>query len=182
SRLPVFDTALRDLSLDQLFAENQYSGVDRVNDARQLTLAVTTRWLEGATGIERLQATVGQRFYFSDQRVYLPGQPQRGGDSSDLLLQAAGQVTDRWRLSAGLQVNTDAGETVKANLGGNYRAGPGRILNLDYRFINDRYAAGLDQLDVSWQWPLKPKWYGLGRINYSFQESRLVEGLIGFEH
>lgn len=182
SRLPVFDTALRDLSLDQLFSENQYSGVDRVNDARQLTLAVTTRWLEGATGIERLQATVGQRFYFSDQRVYLPGQPQRGGDSSDLLLQAAGQVTDRWRLSAGLQVNTDAGETVKANLGGNYRAGPGRILNLDYRFINDRYAAGLDQLDVSWQWPLKPKWYGLGRINYSFQESRLVEGLIGFEH
>lgn len=182
SRLPVFDTALRDLSLDQLFSENHYSGVDRVNDARQLTLAVTSRWLEGDTGVERLQATVGQRFYFMDQRVYLPGQPQRGGDSSDLLLQAAGQITDRWRLSAGLQFNTDAGETVKANLGGNYRAGPGRILNLDYRFINDRYAAGLDQLDVSWQWPLKPKWYGLGRINYSFQESRLVEGLLGFEH
>ena len=182
SRLPVFDTALRDLSLDQLFSENKYSGVDRVNDARQLTLAVTTRWLEGTTGFERLQATLGQRFYFSDQRVYLPGQPQRGGDSSDLLLQATGQITDRWRLSAGLQFNTDARETVKAHLGGHYRAGPGRILNLDYRFINDRYAAGLDQLDVSWQWPLKPKWYGLGRINYSFQESRLVEGLIGVEH
>ena len=180
--LPVFDTAVRDLSLDQLFSENQYSGVDRVNDARQLTLALTSRLLEPATGIERLQATVGQRFYFSDQRVYLPGQPKRGGDSTDLLLQVSGQVTDRWRLASGLQFNTDDGETVKANLGGHYRAGPGRLLNIDYRYINDRYAAGLDQLDVSWQWPLKPKWYGLGRINYSFQESRLVEGLLGFEY
>lgn len=180
--LPVFDTALRDLSLDQLFSENQYSGVDRVNDARQLTLALTTRLLEPDTGIERLQATVGQRFYFSDQRVYLPGQPKRGGDSTDLLLQVLGQVTDRWRLTSGLQFNTDDGETVKANLGGNYRAGPGRVFNIDYRYINDRYAAGLDQLDLSWQWPLKPKWYGLGRINYSFQESRLVEGLLGFEY
>lgn len=182
SRLPVFDTALRDLSLDQLFSENQYSGVDRVNDARQLTLALTTRLLEPDTGLERLQATVGQRFYFSDQRVYLPGQPKRGGDATDLLLQVFGQVTDRWRLTSSLQFNTDDGETVKANLGGQYRAGPGRLLNIDYRYINDRYAAGLDQLDFSWQWPLKPKWHGLGRINYSFKESRLVEGLLGFEY
>ncbi len=180
--LPVFDTALRDLSLDQLFSENQYSGVDRVNDARQLTLALTTRLLEPNTGIMRLQATVGQRFYFSDQRVYLPGQPARGKDSTDLLLQVSGQVTDRWRLTSALQFNTDDGETVKANLGGHYRVGPGRVINIDYRYINDRYAAGLDQLDVSWQWPLKPKWYGLGRINYSLQESRLVEGLLGFEY
>ncbi len=182
SGLPVFDTALRDLSLDQLFSENQYSGVDRVNDARQLTLAVTTRWLEAASGIERLQATVGQRFYFTDQRVTLPGQPIRGGNSTDLLLQAAGQVTDRWRLTGNLQFNTDEGKTVRANLGGQYRGGPGRLFNLDYRYINERYASGLDQLDLSWQWPLKPKWYGLGRINYSLRESRLVEGLAGFEY
>lgn len=182
SGLPVFDTALRDLSLDQLFSENQYSGVDRVNDARQLTLALSSRLLQTNDGIERLQATVAQRFYFSDQRVYLPGQTPRGGDSTDLLLQISGQLTDRWRLTSALQFNTDAGETVKANLGGQYRTGPGRVVNFDYRYINDRYAAGLDQLDVSWQWPLKPRWYGLGRINYSFQESRLVEGLLGLEH
>ncbi|MCS6785907.1 MAG: LPS-assembly protein LptD [Thiobacillaceae bacterium] len=182
SRLPVFDTALRDLSLDQLFSENQYSGADRVNDARQLTLALTTRFLDGPSGVERLQATLGQRFYFGDQRVTLPGQTPRGGDSSDLLLQVSGQITDRWRLSGSLQFNADAGETVKANLGGAYRAGPGRLLNVDYRYINDRYAAGLDQLDLSWQWPVQPRWHGLGRINYSFRESRLVEGLVGFEY
>lgn len=176
SGLPNFDTGLSDLSLDQLFSENQYSGVDRVNDANQITLAVTSRLIE-PNGIERLQATVGQRFYFSDQRVL-----GRGGDSSDLLLQLSGQVTDRLRLTGGLQFDTDAGETVKANLGGTYRDGPGRVFNADYRYTNDRYAAGLDQLDVSWQWPLKPKWYGLGRINYSFQESRLVEGLLGLEY
>lgn len=180
--LPVFDTGLRDLSLDQLFSENQYSGADRVNDARQLTLALTSRLLAANTGVERFKATFGQRFYFSDQRVYLPGQPKRDRGSTDLLLEMSGQITDRWRLTGTLQFNTDDGKTAKANLGGNYRAGPGRVFNIDYRYISERYAAGLDQLDLSWQWPLKPRWYGLGRINYAFQESRLVEGLLGFEY
>lgn len=184
ANIPIFDTAQRDLSLDQLFSENQFSGADRVNDANQMTLALTTRLLEPGSGTERLQVTVGQRYYFNDQRVALPGQTARGSDSTDLLLHTSGQVTDRWRLLAGLQFNTDDGETVKANLGGAYRQGPGKVFNIDYRYTNERYApdAGLDQLDLSARWPLMARWHGLGRINYSFQESRLVEGLIGFEY
>lgn len=180
--IPVFDSGLADLSLNQLFAENQFTSVDRINDANQITLAVTSRFLEPANGGERLQVTVGQRYYFSDQRVTLPGGTVRGGDSTDLLAQVSGQINSRVRLLSGIQFNTDDGDTVKANLGYVYRDGKGKLFNADYRFTNDNYAAGVDQLDLSWQWPLKPKWYGLGRINYSFQESRLVEGLAGFEY
>jgi LPS-assembly protein len=181
--IPVFDSGLADLSLSQLFTENQFTSVDRINNAKQLTVAVTSRFLEPASGVERLQVTVGQRYYFADQEVtLLANDPVRGGDSTDLLAQFAGQINRRVRVLGGIQFNTDDGDTVKANLGYAYRDGLGKIFNADYRFTNDRYAAGVDQLDFSWQWPLKPKWYGLGRINYSFQESRLVEGLLGFEY
>lgn len=180
--IPVFDSGLADLSLSQLFSENQYTSVDRINDANQLTLAVTSRFLEPSSGVERLQVIVGQRYYFADQRVTLPGGAVRGGDSTDLLAHVSGQINSRVRVLGGIQFNTDDGDTVKANLGYAYRDGRGKLFNADYRFTNDKYAAGVDQLDFSWQWPLKPQWYGVGRVNYSFQESRLVEGLLGFEY
>ncbi len=177
SQIPVFDSSSRDLSLDQLFGENQFIGVDRINDANQLTLAVTSRVLDSDSGAERLQVTLGQRFYFADQRVTLSG-PAKAAKSTELLAQASGQINARMRLNAGIQVDTGEGELTKANLGGAWRYGPGRLVNADYRYTRD----SLDQIDVSFQWPLAPKWFGLGRLNYSIRDSSLVEGLIGFEY
>jgi LPS-assembly protein len=183
TRIPVFDSSNRDLSLDQLFAENQYIGVDRINDANQLTLAVTSRFLEPDSGAERLQVTLGQRFYFSDQRVTLPGLAARSSKSTELLAQASGQINRYLRLNTGIQYDTGEGSLTKASLGGAWRYGPGRLVNADYRYTRGALAqGGLNQVDVSFQWPLAQKWYGLGRLNYSIKDTRLVEGLAGFEY
>ncbi len=182
SRLPVFDSSVADFFQAQLFAENQFIGVDRINDANQITVAITSRLLEPDSGLERLQVTLGQRYYFNDQEVTMPGYAARGTNVTDILAQVSGQVTDRWRVDSGFQYNPNDGELTRANFGATYRAGPGRLVNADLRYINERYGTGLNQLDLSWQWPLKPKWYGLGRVNYSFYDNRLVEGLLGFEY
>ncbi len=181
---PVFDTGPADLSLGQLFSENQYVGVDRLNDANQLTLALTSRFMEAERGLERLQLTLGQRYYFSEQRVRLPGEAGRRGNVTDLVAQMSGQLSARWRLDAGVQYNPDDGELARANLGAQYKPGPGRVVNAGLRYINDLYTGnqGLHQLDLSWQWPLARAWSGLGRINYSLKDARLVEGLLGFEY
>jgi LPS-assembly protein len=183
SRIPVFDSSLRDLSMDQLFAENQYIGVDRINDANQLTLAVTSRFLAQNSGAERLQVTLGQRYYFSEQQVTLPGESVRASNSSELLAQVSGQVNAKLRLTGGVQYDPGAGNLTQANFGGAWRDGPGRLFNADYRYTQSTLAqVGLNQIDLSAQWPLAPKWYGLGRLNYSFRDTRLVEGLAGFEY
>ncbi|NTV95952.1 MAG: LPS-assembly protein LptD [Thiobacillus sp.] len=182
SKLPVFDSSVADLFQTQLFSENQFIGIDRINDADQITVGVTSRLLEPDNGLERLQVTVGQRYYFNDQQVTLPGYAARGSNVTDILAQVSGQVTDRWRVDSGFQYNPDDGELARANLGTTYRAGPGKLVNLDLRYINERYGTALNQLDLSWQWPLNPQWHALGRINYSFYDDRLVEGLLGFEY
>jgi len=185
TRIPVFDSSSRDLSLDQLFAENQYIGVDRINDANQLTLAMTSRFLEQGSGIERLQVTLGQRYYFSDQSVTLPGQAVRSSNSTDLLAQVSGQINAKLRLNTGIQYDTGEGSLTKASIGGSWREGPGRVFNADYRYTQgslNQAQGSLNQIDLSFQWPLAPKWYGLGRLNYSVRDSRLVEGLAGFEY
>jgi LPS-assembly protein len=180
--IPNFDTGVADLSLYQLFSENQFVGGDRVNDANQLTLAVTSRFIDTGSGIERFQLTLGQRHYFNDQHVVLPGGTPRGSNVTDLLVQASGQLTDHLRLGTGLQYNPDNAEWVRANAGAQYQPAPGKVVNLDLRYINENYGDPVKQIDLSWQWPLRPKWSNVGRLNYSFEESRMVEALLGFEY
>jgi len=40
----------------------------------------------------------------------------------------------------------------------------------------------IDQTDISFQWPIKGGWTALGRWNYSTRDSRMLEGLAGFEY
>jgi LPS-assembly protein len=184
-RIPVFDSSLGDLSLDQLFTENQFTGVDRINNANQLTLALTSRFLDRETGVERMQVTFGQRYYFSDQRVSLtPSTLAHAANTTDIIAQISGQITPKWRINAGFQVNSDDGSLTKTSFGGAYRDGPGKVFNADYRYTKDvtNSANSINQIDLSAQWPLSPKWYGIGRFNYSIKDSRLVEGLAGLEY
>ncbi|ODU42324.1 MAG: LPS biosynthesis protein [Thiobacillus sp. SCN 63-374] len=176
--IPVFDTALLDFSYAQMFTENQFIGGDRVNDANQLTLAVTSHFIEAESGLERLQVTLGQRYYFSAQQVSLPGVPPRTSSATDLLAAISGQITRDWRIDTAWQFDTQNGTTIRQNLGASYRPGPGRALNFGYRFIDQ----ATEQVDLSAQWPLARRWYGMFRYNYSFQDDKLVEGLAGLEY
>ncbi len=176
--IPVFDTAQLDFSYAQMFTENQFIGGDRINDANQLTLAVTSRFIEAESGLERLQVTLGQRYYFSTQQVTLPGVAPRTSNATDLLATVSGQITRDWRIDTAWQFDTQNGTTIRQNLGASYRPGPGRALNFGYRVIDQT----TEQVDLSGQWPLGRRWYGMFRYNYSLQDDKLVEGLAGVEY
>jgi LPS-assembly protein len=178
SDIPVFDSAMLDFSYAQMFTENQFVGGDRINDANQLTLAVTSRFTEEESGLERLQVTLGQRYYFSSQQVTLPGIAPRTSNATDLLATVSGQITRDWRIKTAWQFDTQNGTTIRQNLGASYRPGPGRTVNFGYRFIDQT----TEQVDLSAQWPLGNRWYGMFRYNYSFQDNKLVEGLAGLEY
>jgi len=176
--IPVFDSAQLDFNYAQMFTENQFIGGDRINDANQLTVAVTSRFTEASSGLERLQVTLGQRYYFASQQVTLPGVAPRTSNATDLLAAVSGQITRDWRINTAWQFDTQNGTTIRRNLGASYRPGPGRALNFGYRFIDQ----ATDQVDLSAQWPLGHRWYGMFRYNYSFQDKKLVEGLAGLEY
>ena len=176
--IPVFDTAMLDFSYAQMFTENQFIGGDRINDANQLTLAVSTRFIEAASGLERLLVTLGQRYYFSTQQVTLPGIEPRTSSATDVLAAVSGQITRDWRIDTAWQYDTQDGTVIRQNLGASYRPGPGRALNFGYRYIDQT----TEQIDLSGQWPLGQRWYGMFRYNYSFQDDKLVEGLAGLEY
>lgn len=180
SNLPVFDTGETDLSFTQMFSENQFSGQDRINDANQLTLAMTSRLFEGNSGIELFNITMGQRYYFTDQRVTLtsPSRPD-SVKRSDLLMTVGARFWKDFSANYAMQYNQVDGSTRRADLTLAWRPGDYKAINL--RYANNRIAE-TRQFDISGQWPLYKGWHALGRFNYSIEDRRALETLGGFEY
>ena len=181
SQIPLFDTALADFNYAQIFSENRFTGGDRFGDANEVTLAATSRLLT-PTGQEMLRATIGQRLYFSDERVALSADSQlRTYGHSDVLASVGGHFTDAWTFDATTQYDPRDHVTQRYSASVRYSPEIAKVLNLSYRFNRDP-SNPLRQMDLSGQWPVKPGWYAVGRYNYSFLDSRLLEGTGGIEY
>ncbi|WP_158228912.1 LPS-assembly protein LptD [Chitinimonas sp. BJB300] len=180
SAFPNFDSGLADFNFAQMFSENQYTGGDRVNDANQLTMALTSRLFERETGVERARVAIGQRFYFDSQRVTL-NETARGHDvtTSDLIATVGGRPHDDWWLDASWQYDQQTRVTRKSALNLRYQPLPGSSLNLGYR-VDKRY--DIKQADISTQWPLTRKIHAIARYNWSISDGRTLESLAGLEY
>lgn len=178
-QIPLFDTAVGDFNYAQIFSENSFVGGDRINDANQLTLALTSRVLSRSSGQEALKATVGQRYYYDDQEVTLkPTDTRRTAKSSDWLAALSGRISQNWTAETAVQYNPRESRNERFTISARYQPGPFRALNLSHRFLRDQ----ISQVDVSMQWPIVDNWYGVGRYNYSVRDRRIIETLGGLEY
>jgi LPS-assembly protein len=183
NNIPVFDTGTTDFNFAQIFAENRYSGGDRVGDANQLTTMLASRLLDPETGAEAVRAAIGQRFYFTSQKVVLPGEAKRNDHASDLLGFFSGRILPKTSLDVAVEYNPQSRWLERFNIGGRYQPESGKVLNAGYRYTRDQFATpGLSQFDISGQWPVYGGWHGVGRINYSIKDQRMVETVAGFEY
>jgi LPS-assembly protein len=185
NQIPLFDTAIADFNYAQIFSENMFSGGDRINDANQLTAAVTSRLLLPSSGQEVMRGTFGQRYYFKDQQVTLnPTDTPRTYKASNLLAALSGRLSQAWTMDAGTEYDQRDYRTERLTLAARYRPEGLRTLNLSYRYLSgDITQTGpTKQIDISAQWPLYARWYGVGRFNYSLQDNRVVESIAGLEY
>ncbi|MDO8412845.1 MAG: LPS assembly protein LptD, partial [Gallionellaceae bacterium] len=83
--LPNFDSAQADFNFAQMFTENRFFGNDRIGDANQITLALTSRLLAQESGAERLRVAAGERFSLATPQVNLVA-PTATTNKSDILL------------------------------------------------------------------------------------------------
>jgi len=181
--IPNFDTGVAGFNYAQLFTENRFVGADKVSDANQLTAAIVSRFIE-ADGAERLRLAVGSRYYFSDPRVRLNSSEQSNQKRSDALLAASGRISESWTFDSGVQYDAQARNLYSSNVGVQWQPAPMKVLNVEYRFQRDTFgiANGFRNADVSGQWPLTQRWYGVSRVSYSVRDRKLLESLIGLEY
>jgi LPS-assembly protein len=176
-QFPLLDTGETGFSYAQLFSENRFIGGDRVSDANQLTAAVVSRFIE-ADGAERLRMAFGQRFYLTEPRVQLPGRALDRKGRSDLLLAASGRIIDNWNFDSSVQYDATSTSLYSQSHGVRWSPGPMKVLNAEYRYVRDSFR----NADISAQWPLSKRWYGVGRVSYSLRDHKVLESLMGLEY
>jgi LPS-assembly protein len=183
SAIPNFDTGVAGFNYAQLFTENRFVGADKVSDANQLTAAVVSRFIQ-SNGAERLRLVVGSRYYFSEPRVRLDPNETPNVTRSDALLAASGRISEAWSFDSGVQYDAQSRSLYSMNYGVQWNPAPMKVLNVEYRYQSDTSGpnTGFRNADVSGQWPLSQRWYGVARASYSVRDRKLLEGLLGLEY
>lgn len=195
---PIFDSAARDLKFETAFSENAFSGIDRVSDSNQVIAGATTRLINSQSGAEVMRLGAVQRYLLNDQRITPLGTPLTRR-MSDVLLLGSTSVIPHWSMSSSLQYNPQINALVSSTSGITYSPTPFRTVSLIYRQVR----GASQQIETGWQWPIYGRTpnlagqdddgrgnlgsctgslYTVGRINYSTRDSRLVDGIMGFEY
>jgi LPS-assembly protein len=129
--------------------------------------------------------------------VTLPGGTAVTDRVSDVLLGASVNWDPRWAFEGAVQFNPNQGRSQRTTVLGRYHPRPFHVLSAAYRL---QRAGGLlpasEQIDLGWQWPLSGpvrgassaksdcagSWYGVGRLNYSMPDRKVVDLITGFEY
>ena len=185
--LPVFDTSLVGFNFNSLFRENRFTGRDRIGDANQLTLALTSRTLSERAGTELLRASIGQIYYFRDRDVQLPDEPTATDNSSILAAETAARLSANWSTRANLFWNPhDGGQTENASVELHYQNPKNRIFNVGYRYNRgDETTDAITRIsdtDLSFRWPFGENLHFIGRWKYSLFYERTMDSFAGFEY
>jgi LPS-assembly protein len=178
STLPVFDTDVPDPNFVSLFRDNRYVGPDRIGDANEVTMGVTTRMLQASTGQQFLSATIGQTLHFAESRVTLPDEQASTSKRSDLIADIDLTAYRHWSLHYDLAWNPELSQTEKSLLTLQYLRSGTQVINLGYRFTR----GSVDQVDASSAWPIGRHWDLYGRSVYSFLDKQFVESFAGFQY
>jgi len=207
-QLPVFDTAVPDLvNPVQLFRTNRYVGADRVSDANQVSLGLTSRLLDAQSGRQFIAATVGQIYYFAMPRVTLPGEAPITYGRSNFVAQLSLAVFADWSADAGVQWDPENRRSERSMVNIQYKPAPNMLINLAYRYerfttttvlvpetgnsgtvlVPTQVQQGYDQVEFSTAFPIKHSWEVFGKEVYSLRDPQQPQGqsletFLGFEY
>ncbi|HJY37803.1 MAG TPA: LPS assembly protein LptD, partial [Steroidobacteraceae bacterium] len=175
---PVFDTAPADLNLVQLFRTNRYVGADRLSDANQISIGVTSRLIDAQDGKQFISGTVGQTYYFDEPRVALPGEVLEDPEYSDLIAELDVTAYGDWNVSMGVQWDPGETRSEKGDVRLQYQPEYDRVMNLGYRFRR----GSIEQVDGSVAWPIGNNWSAYARLVYSLEDDTTLDQFAGFEY
>ena len=204
--IQVFDTAVYDMWFNTLFRENRFSGIDRMQDANQITVAVTSRLIDEQTGKERAKFSLGNIVYFQDREVTMPvinpktGEVEKNTDGSSRIFapetsrfsnvigELSTRINDHVSIDSGVQWNPQDSDISRGKAILHLTNQPNEILNLGYRYrkntvpdVAQAISTGISQTDVSFHYPIYDNWSAIGRWQYSLLYNSTQESFFGVE-
>ncbi len=184
---PDFDSAELTFSYNQLFRETRFSGRDRLDDANQLSIGLTTRYISDDDGREYLNASLGQIYYFDDRRVRLdPRDGPLDQSSSEMAAEVNFYPNKRLSLRNSLVWDPDSGNMNAGSLQTSYQREDGAVFNVGYSYRRPLTLVDRDivtaQAHLSTYYPINDRWRVFAALNYSVESDTSIEDMFGIEY
>ncbi|OEY95631.1 LPS export ABC transporter periplasmic protein LptC [Acinetobacter proteolyticus] len=181
---PNFDSTTASINYDQLFNPYRFYGHDRLDDNNFLSLGVTYSLLD-TEGLERIKASIGQSYYFSDRRVSL----NEKLDEFDTQTRTGPIVSLSSQLNQNFTITSNSawmsnGENAQRDFQAYYTGDKGNLYNLGYFYrkdIPDRQDS-YDQVVASFIQPVKDNWRIMGHAQYDIDNNVMREYLLGVNY
>jgi LPS-assembly protein len=204
--LPLFDTTLTTLNYDQLFAYNRFSGLDRIGDANQVALGVSSRFFDQASGFLKGQASLGQIVYFKNRVVTLCSNdnpnfpctdatlnnPQNEVNRSPLSGVLSYNLTPRWSIDSNTIWNSKTNQVDNESLSLHYSNETKHNASISYSYVRngdpltgEPTGSDLNNLsvtDFTTTWPIAYNWTTIGRWTESWNRSRFQNLFYGLQY
>jgi len=187
--LPRFDASVSTPSYSRLFRRNRYNGYDRIADANQVSVGLSSSLIFSDTGAEFMRAAIGQAYYFKDREVVF--QPKPGEDnttsSSALFTQLRLTINTTLSLSTRLEWDQKKSQTNRGNFSFKYHSPGHKIFNATYTYTHpdlqlSRQFKNSKESDISFFWPIMGNWSAIGRWNFNWDDNQTIESLAGVEY
>lgn len=188
SDIGLYDTAQLQDDYYGLFRDRRFSGLDRVADANQVTLGLTTRLFD-QHNLEELKFSLGQIFYIENSRVSLNEDLiDEKPSSSVLAAEVDARIYNDWYVSGALQYDTQHSDTKKGEMTLDFRPDANKLLQFSYRYVpdllntNTNNTVNISQAGARAAWPINDSFYFVGNWYYDLNESRSVETYTGVQY
>jgi LPS-assembly protein len=194
--IPIFDTTLPPFSFDELYRTNRFMGYDRMGDANQIAIGVTSRLLDRYTGAEKARASIGGIYYFRKQTVCLypdcRDDPTQGDTVSPIAGELAYYLHPHVSMVGNAAWDPNNGTMNNDSVSLRYAPDQKRILNLSYQYIRngdvldpgnlDSTQNNMHRIDLSVSWPLTMHWSIVGDWNYNISHAHPQLYFYGLEY
>ncbi|MCL1067156.1 LPS assembly protein LptD [Shewanella olleyana] len=184
----IYDSAQLQEDYFGLFRDRRYSGLDRVADANQMTLGVTTRLFDDAN-IEKFKFSIGQIIFFENSKINFTDENIEAAPSTSVLAaEIDANLYEDWFISGAVQFDTENGDTKKSEVTLDFRPSNDKLLQFSYRYVPDLLNTNTnDRVDISQvgmrtSWPINDDLYFVGNFYYDINESRSIETYTGVQY
>lgn len=179
--IPLFDTSALTFGYNQLFRENRFSGGDRLGDTDQLSVGLTTRFIDSSQGREILTLSAGQILYFKDRHVQLEENTTEVNslERSAIAVEISARLNARTRLSSGAVWKEEINTLENASFTAEYKVSDKQHWNLGYRYRVKDTSDRIAQADLLFSQKINHNWRFTGLWHFDLENNSTVEQMTG---
>jgi LPS-assembly protein len=201
AEIPTFDTTVNTLTYDQIFNYNRFTSIDRIGDANQLGIGVTTRLIDQETGYEKIRLGAGEILYFANRRVTLcnddscsdnPSNPTNNYSLSPVSGFLNYHINPIWSVQTNAIWNPITKQLDNTTFAFQYHPDVNRLINVGYTYARSgdvlsgisttNSANNLKVTDVSIAWPISENLSATGRWSQNWNHDHLQNLLYGLQY